>query len=307
MVELFPEAPGLWRQGFAGDVFNTLWYARAYLGPDDAVDFHTGLGRDALSGEFEAFLTEHGIDPGDSPRFDERTLGLYAIHLRGGERSFSYWRDTSAARWLARDRERLARRVAAADLVYLSGITLAILSPEDLDTLHDVLREARDGRTIAFDPNIRPRLWRDVGHMRTSIERIAALSHVVLPGVEDEALCFGEGSVEDVARRYLDLGAGRVVVKEGGGRVLVRGGAGREGVDGEPRAHDASDIDLAFEPIAAPLDTTGAGDAFAGAFLAGTLSGLRTEVALRRAHACASTVIMTRGALCPHERLPATS
>ena len=292
MVELFPEAPGLWRQGFAGDVFNTLWYARAYLGPDDAVDFHTGLGRDALSGELEAFLTEHGIDPGDSPRFDERTLGLYAIHLRGGERSFSYWRDASAARWLARDRERLARRVAAADLVYLSGITLAILSPGDLDTLHDVLREARDGRTIAFDPNVRPRLWRDVGHMRTSIERIAALAHVALPGVEDEALCFGEGSAEDVARRYLDLGAGRVVVKEGGGRVLVRG--------------DASDIDLAFDPIAAPLDTTGAGDAFAGAFLAGTLSGLGTEAALRRAHECASTVIMTRGALCPHERLPAT-
>lgn len=290
MIELFPEAPGLWRQGFAGDVFNALWYARAYLGEDDAVDFHTGLGRDALSDELVAFLHEHGIDPGDSPRFDDRTLGLYAIHLDGGERSFSYWRDTSAARRLAADRERLARRIRSADLVYLSGITLAILPPEDLDALHTVLADARERCTVAFDPNIRPRLWTDAASMRAGIERIAALAHVVLPGVEDEALCFGAGSAEDVARRYVALGAERVIVKDGGRGVLVRGGD--------------VDIDLAFEPVAAPLDTTGAGDSFAGAFLAGVLSGVETEAALRRAHDCAATVIMTRGALCPHERLP---
>lgn len=289
MVELFPEAPGLWRQGFAGDVLNTLWYARAHLGAEHEVGFHTGLGRDGLSRELGTFLGDHGIDLGDSPRFDERTLGLYAIHLDGGERSFSYWRDTSAARWLARDPERLARRVAAADLVYLSGITLAILAPRDLDALHAVLVEARDDCTIAFDPNIRPRLWTDAQHMRTSIERIAALAHIVLPGVEDEALCFGAGSAEDVARRYLDFGSGRVVVKDGGRGVLVRGDV---------------ELDLAFEAVAEPLDTTGAGDAFAGAFLAGVLTGLDPEVALRRGHDCAATVIMTRGALCPHELLP---
>jgi len=291
MVELFPEAPGLWRQGFAGDVFNTLWYARAYLGEEDGVGFHTGLGRDALSGQLDAFLAEHGIDIGDSPRFDDRTLGLYAIHLDGGERSFSYWRDTSAARRLADDGERLARRVADADLVYLSGITLAILPPGDLDTLHAVLGDARGDCTVAFDPNIRPRLWTDAAHMRRSIERIAALAHIVLPGVEDEALCFGTGSAEEVARRYLDLGAGRVVVKDGGRDVLVRG--------------DVT-LELALEPIAEPLDTTGAGDAFAGAFLAGTLAGIDVETALRRAHACAATVVMTRGALCPHTALPET-
>ena len=288
MVELSPEAPGLWRQGFAGDVLNTLWYARACLDADHAVEFHTGLGRDALSGELEAFLVANGIDPGDSPRFDDATLGLYAIHLDGGERSFSYWRDTSAARRLAADPERLARRIASADLVYLSGITLAILPPGDLDTLHAVLVEARDGRTIAFDPNIRPRLWRDDARMRAGIERFAALAHLCLPGVEDEALCFGAGDAEDVARRYLDLGVERVVVKDGARRIRVRGDV---------------ELDLDVEPVAEPLDTTGAGDAFAGAFLAGLLSGLDVETALRQGQACAATVIMTPGALCPHDRL----
>jgi len=290
MVELFPESPGLWRQGFAGDVFNTLWYARAYLGGDDAVDFHTGLGRDRLSDVFGIFLREHGIDIGDSPRFDDRTLGLYSIHLDdNGERSFTYWRDTSAARRLAADGERLAGRVAAADLVYLSGITLAILPPDDLDTLHAVLVDARGECTIAFDPNIRPHLWRDDSRMRSNIQRFSALAHIVLPGVEDEALCFGPGSGDDVARRYIDFGATRVIVKEGGKRVLVRGDL---------------DLELKLDAIPEPLDTTGAGDAFAGALLAGVLDGLETEVSLRRAHACAAKVVMTAGALCPFEHLP---
>jgi len=115
MAELAPESTGPWRQGSAGDVFIALWNARAWLHRDDAVDFHTGLGRDAPSAESETFPHDHGIELGESQPFDDRTLGPYAIHLRNGERSFSYWRDTSADRRLAADRERLSRRVAAAD------------------------------------------------------------------------------------------------------------------------------------------------------------------------------------------------
>lgn len=295
MVELFPESPGLWRQGFAGDVFNTLWYARACASTADSVEFHTGLGKDAISAEFENFLVGHGIELGNSPRFDERTLGLYSIQLNNGERSFSYWRDASAARWLAADRETLARRVGEANIVYLSGITLAILSPDHLDVLHQVLSEARNAceeLVIAFDPNIRPKLWSSAEHMRASIERIAAIAHVVLPGVEDEALCFGNGTATEVAKRYLELGSNLVVVKEGGQRVLVRG---------------EEDLDFTFESIEQPVDTTGAGDAFAGAFLAGLLNDAGIEASIRRAHDCASSVIMTQGALCAHEKLPASA
>ena len=300
MVELFPEGPGLWRQGFAGDVFNALWYARAYVGADARVGFHTGLGRDALSGQLEAFLDEHGIDLGDSPRFDDRTLGLYAIHLDGGERSFSYWRDASAARRLAADPGRLARRVAGAELVYVSGITLAILAPPDLDALCEVLAAARGERTVAFDPNVRPRLWADPARMRPSIERVAALADVVLPGVEDETFLAGPGTAEEVARRYAGFGAGLVVVKDGARDVLARGVAPALG----GRAAEPVDVALATTPIDAPLDTTGAGDAFAGAFLAGLLAGQGVAGAIGQAQRCAATVVMTRGALCPHADLP---
>lgn len=300
MVELAPEGPGLWRQGFAGDVFNALWYARAALGEEDAVGFHTGLGRDALSAEFEEFAESHGIGLGESPRFDDATLGLYAIRLRDGERSFSYWRDTSAARRLASDRARLERRVAEADLVYLSGISIAILPPEDRDGLYAVLATARSRCTVAFDPNVRPRLWSDAETMREEMNRFAGVARIVLPGLEDEGLltdATADGTsdvtavptAETVARRYLALGAERVIVKDGGRRVTVRGDVR---------------LDLPLEPIGTPLDTTGAGDAFAGTCLAELLAGEPVEVAIARAHACAAVVVMTRGALCPHGRLP---
>ena len=47
------------------------------------------------------------------------------------------------------------------------------------------------------------------------------------------------------------------------------------------------------------VDTTGAGDVFAGAFLAGLLQGLSPLVAARGANRLASLVVAKRGALLP--------
>jgi 2-dehydro-3-deoxygluconokinase len=51
------------------------------------------------------------------------------IHLKEGERSFSYWRSGAAAKLLADDGDALRVAIDAANAVFLSGITLAILAP----------------------------------------------------------------------------------------------------------------------------------------------------------------------------------
>jgi len=61
MVELSQAGDGLLRKGFAGDTFNTAWYARACLGPDWSVDYFTALGDDAMSDEMVAFIDKAGI------------------------------------------------------------------------------------------------------------------------------------------------------------------------------------------------------------------------------------------------------
>jgi 2-dehydro-3-deoxygluconokinase len=284
MVELAPAGPDLFRQGFAGDVFNTLWYARRALGPDWRVEFFTGLGADRLSDGLVAFAAAAGISCDMSPRVPGRSLGLYMIHLTRGERSFSYWRDTSAARLMLADPERIAARIAAADVVYLSGITLAILPPADAAALIDLVGTARAaGKLIAFDPNIRPRLWDSAQRMRDTVSRAATAATVILPSFDDEAAAFGDPSPAATADRYAALGCGHVVVKNGAAAVLTL-------IDGRRADHPVA-------PVARIVDTTAAGDSFNAAYLAEFLCSGDTAQAVRAGQARAARTIATSGAL----------
>ena len=101
MVELAQTGDNLYRRGFAGDTFNTAWYARRLLPADWQVSYGTCLGKDAVSDEMLAFFDAQRINTDSVRRLNDRTVGLYMISLNAGERSFSYWRSQSAARLLA--------------------------------------------------------------------------------------------------------------------------------------------------------------------------------------------------------------
>ena len=115
------------------------------------------------------------------------------IHLRDGERSFSYWRNASAARQLMREPDLLAAKLAAAQFIYLSGITLAILSPADRQLLLKMVAQVRGAdRTVFFDSNIRENLWPDAAEMRSAITAAGAVADIVLPSLDDEKRSFGD-------------------------------------------------------------------------------------------------------------------
>jgi len=126
MIELSIDAPG--RQiGFAGDAFNTAVYMARGLAPG-SVNFATVLGQDALSDRMLAYFARQGLGTGRIRRHPDRLPGIYSIALdSAGERSFAYWREQSAARTLFEDG---FASLEGADLVYFSGVTLAILPPE---------------------------------------------------------------------------------------------------------------------------------------------------------------------------------
>ena len=130
MVELSPLGGDDYRMGFAGDTFNTAWYARRLLPPEWTVAYGTCLGDDAVSDRMLRFMQGAGIDTETIREVPGRTVGLYMIQLQAGERSFSYWRGQSAARALADDAAWLEGIIAGAGAILFSGITLAILTPE---------------------------------------------------------------------------------------------------------------------------------------------------------------------------------
>ncbi|SFD44426.1 sugar kinase [Roseivivax sediminis] len=286
MVEMAQTEGGLYRRGFAGDTFNTAWYARRLLPGDWSVAYGSAIGTDAISDEMAAFFEAEGLDISALARIEGRSPGLYMISLDRGERSFSYWRSHSAARLLADDAERLQGMLEDRDVVHFSGITLAILAPEARIRLCNALREARArGARVCFDTNLRPRLWEGAEAMRQGILMGAAAADIVLPSFDEDSELFGDAAADDTITRYSGQGAQEVVVKDGAGALTIWTEEGGKTV-------------LSPEPVE-PVDTTAAGDSFAAGWLAARAMGEGPEEAGRRAMALAAKVIGAHGALVP--------
>ncbi len=290
MLELSGREGRSWRMGFAGDTLNTLWALKALTGSRPA-SYVSAFGDDPFSRDQVAFFESHGIGIGCSPVIAGARPGIYAITLEGAERSFTYWRSDSAARQLASDPSRLQGSLDGQALVYFSGITMAILDPGARDTLIETIGRARNsGSMVAFDANYRPRLWAGADEAIRSIGKALAVTDVALPSFSDERALFGDASPTATAGRLAALGISEVVVKDGENPAFVRCGD----MVGPVAAQEVTAI-----------DTTGAGDAFNGGYLAARMDGHGPEAAARRGHAVAAAVVQLFGALAPFETLRA--
>lgn len=295
MVEFARRDDGLWQQGFAGDSLNVAWALRAVLPEKAQIAYLTRVGTDALSDALMAMLHTAGIVTADIQRDATRTVGLYTIQTDAtGERSFGYWRSDSAARRLADDQAILTTALAQTDLVYLSGITLAILPPEGRAHLMAALgtRGNRPFR-VAFDPNLRPRLWQGMDAARAAITAAARASDILLPTFDDEALAFGDETPASTADRYAALGVPEITVKDGARPTTWRS--------------TATEGTCPVTPAARVVDTTGAGDSFNGAYLAARLIGAAIPEAIAQAQRVSALVVGSRGALVAPDTLRAAA
>jgi 2-dehydro-3-deoxygluconokinase len=286
-------SPGTLSMGFAGDTLNTAYYLRHSLGKDWQVDYVSAVGTDGLSDRMVDFLNNEGIGTEHVRRLADKTIGLYYITLKDGERSFTYWRSDSAAKRLASDPAALHLALDGADLAYWSGITLAILSNQDRLTLIEALGQfAGKGGTVVFDPNLRPRLWDNPETMRGWVHRAAAVSDLCLPSFEDEATWFGDADPTATAKRYQAEGARRVIVKNGADDVTFAASSGEVSR-------------FSVRSIEHVVDTTAAGDSFNAGYLASELKGASVQDAVSAGARLAGRVIGARGALVPDAVKPA--
>ncbi|MCT8997053.1 sugar kinase [Chelativorans intermedius] len=286
MLELSGGDGSTWRMGYAGDTFNTLWTLRALVPQDLPTDYVTAFGDDPFSAGQKDFFARHGIGTAASPAIPGRRPGLYAITLQGAERSFTYWRGDSAARSLADDPAILEKSLEKRELIYFSGITLAILEAPARKTLIDALARARSaGSRIAFDPNYRSRLWPSAQTAREAVAAALSITDIALPTFPDEAELFGDETPKATAERLARAGIVEIAVKNGAEATHLR-------ANGE-------EASIAATAVADPVDTTGAGDSFNGAYLAARLAGDTPRRAATRAHRVAAAVIRVHGALAP--------
>jgi 2-dehydro-3-deoxygluconokinase len=216
------------------------------------------------------------IDPTQSTGFMLKSRGD-----DGRDPAIEYHRRGSAAS-LLRPEPGLAAYCASARHLHLTGISPA-LSEGMRHFTFGVATQARErGQRLSFDPNIRLALWPDRRDMVETLNALAALSDLVLPGVEEGRLLTGCAHPRDIAEFYLRGGARQVVVKLG------------------PRGALCADSDGRF--VAVPglsvdkvVDTVGAGDGFAVGVISALLEGHSLETAAHRGNAIGARVIQFPG------------
>ncbi len=277
--------PGPAGVSFAGDTFNTAIYLKR-CAPGLNVAFATKMGRDRFSDAFLALMEEEGLDTRFVSRSETQLPGIYAISTdENGERSFSYWRDRSAARTMFE-----APGFSPDDLtgryLFFSAISVAILPAKDRAALLEWLPRFRTagGQTI-FDSNYRPTLWTDRVEARQVIAACWGQTDIGLPSVDDEMAIFEEQDESATLDRLRGYG--------------MRSGALKRGVAG-PLALNGGTAGP-FAPAAKVVDSTAAGDSFNAAYLAVHIQDGDQDKALKAGHSLASQVIGARGAILPRE------
>ena len=291
MVEVARTGGDSARIGVAGDTFNTAVYLSRALGPG-RVAYVTALGTDRQSDRILDALRAEALDTSHVARLPGMMPGLYLIDTdASGERSFSYWRSTSAARQMFGAGSGLTPEfLDGFDTLYLSGISVAILDDVARDRLADGLTRfrARGGR-VAFDSNYRPVLWPDVTTARKQMSRFIALTDIAFPSLDDEAALTGEAGTWAILDRYAQAG-----IRQG---ALKCGAAGAIALDGSG-LHRAATAGLRV------VDTTAAGDSFNAGFLAALDRGGDIASCLAAAATLAERVIEVRGAILPRQDRP---
>ena len=280
---------------FSGDTLNTLTYMARLLDGDMAGLFYiTALGADADSAAMLAAWEAEGINTRYVRRFRDKFPGSYTISTGpGGERQFDYDRDKSAARELFRDdfAANLQSSLKGFHVLYLSGISFAVLGPEYRESLLDLLKSLRrTGVIIVYDPNYRTVLWRSAGEAREWAGRIYCETDVALPGFDDEKALFNDATPEHTCARLADKGIAEIVVKNGSSPCKVA-------VDGEITGFPVT----AQERV---VDTTAAGDSFNAGYISARLSGNDVATSVRVGQSLAGIVIQYPGAIIPRTRTP---
>lgn len=234
----------------------------------------TRLGQDPFGVYTKATLENEGISTEFITFDDEFKTGMM---LKGkvldGDPHVAYYRKGSAASKIT-PVQMDEIDLSGFDLVHMTGI-LPALSLECRAATRRLMERAKAaGITVSFDPNLRPTLWESKEVMAQTLNDLATLADIVLPGIEEGQILMGSSDPAEIADYYQKLGAKQVVVKLGPEGAYAR--------DGE-----ASTVIPGFK-VETVVDTVGAGDGFATGVISGVVEGLPLNDAVLRANAIGS-------------------
>lgn len=192
-----------------------------------------------------------------------------------------YFRKGSAASHLSPEDFR-AEYFTSARHLHLSGVAAALS-----DSSYALLEQAAttmkaQGKTISFDPNLRPVLWKSEAEMVEKLNQLAFQADWVLPGLKEGMILTGQRTPEGIADFYLTRGVQAVIIKTGGDGAWFKTAAGEQGA-------------VAAIKVDNVVDTVGAGDGFAVGVISALLEGRTLQQAIGRGNKIGALAIQVQG------------
>ncbi|EMN3918775.1 sugar kinase [Citrobacter farmeri] len=228
-------------------------------------------------------LKKEGIDA-QGVTLDERYATGFQLKSKvenGTDPIVEYFRKGSAASHLSVADYNDAYFSAARHL-HLSGVAAALSASAYELLAHTARTMKAQGKTLSFDPNLRPVLWKSEAEMIEKLNRLAFQADWVLPGLKEGMILTGQQTPEGIADFYLRHGVKAVVLKTGAD------GAWYKTADGEKGSVAPVKVDNV-------VDTVGAGDGFAVGVISALLEGRTLHQAVTRGNKIGALAIQVQG------------
>jgi 2-dehydro-3-deoxygluconokinase len=266
-------------QGFGGDTSNAL-IAAVRQGATGS--YFTRLGDDEFGRMCLQLWRDEGVDARQVVIDATAPTGIYFVRHGQEGHTFTYLRAGSAASRMQPSDVPL-ELIERTRFLHVSGISQAISASASDTVFHAIRTARRSGAKVAYDPNLRLKLW-PLDRARAIILATIPLSDYFLPSLDDVRLVSGLDDPRAIVDWCHRQGAPNVVLKLGREGSLVSDGARR--------------TPIAAFPVEA-VDATGAGDCFDGSFLARLAAGADSISAAQWASAAAALTTTGFGAVAP--------
>jgi 2-dehydro-3-deoxygluconokinase len=217
----------------------------------------------------------------------ESLTGLFFIQrgypIPDKSEAFYYRRNSAGSRLSATDVD--TDYVSSAKILHITGITPALSDSARDATVVAVKAAEGSDVEVSLDTNVRLKLWNKEA-ARSTLLPLCKTANIVFTSGPDSKIILGEDQPEKIAKILHKTGVKTVIVKLG-----------------ERGAYASSRGETATQPMIPTYveDATGAGDAFAAAFLATQLKGWKLKESLRAAAISAALVATIRG---DYENIP---
>ncbi|MEK4405023.1 sugar kinase [Sporosarcina sp. FSL K6-6792] len=291
-VLTFGEAMTMFIAKNSGDLRQVSEYTKAMAGAetnvsiglsrlDHFVKWVSKVGDDSFGTYIMKTLESEGVDI-SSVQIDYSNPTGFQLKSRveNGDPVVEYFRKNSAASKMSIEDFQMECLTEAKHL-HMTGIPLALSKSVREFSLYVLQSMKAAGRTVSFDPNLRPSLWKSEEEMIEVINDVAFQADWVLPGIKEGRILTGYQDKEDIVDFYLNMGVKLVVVKLGEAGAYFATPTEREVVSG-------------FK-VDKVVDTVGAGDGFAVGVISGITEGLAVREAVARGNAIGALAVMSAG------------